>query len=129
MTSIDEAFDIARGGNRELAAKILKEEFQKLQSTGQKVDLCEWVASCFENLRDYDQAAEWYEMAGALSLSHTSSPLMNALMATREYERAIECHDRRLSDSSGGDDQKEASGSIEKCLEIIRELNSQYAAS
>ena len=124
VVSVAEAFDLARVGNRELAAKILKQEFQKLQSSDQKVELCEWIAGCFENLRDYSQAAEWYEMAGALSLSHTGSPLINALMAATEYEKAIECYDLRLND---GDE--EAGESIQKCLEIIRDLNHEYAAA
>jgi len=124
LKSVAEAFDLARAGNRELAAKILKQEFQKLQSSDQKVELCEWIAGCFENLHDYGQAAEWYEMAGVLSLSHTGSPLINALMATSEYEKAIECYDIGLND---GDE--EAGESIQKCLEIIRDLNHEYAAA
>lgn len=68
VVSGSEAFDLARAGNRELAVKILKQEFQRLQSPDQKVELCQWIAGCFENLHDYGQAGEWYEMAGALSL-------------------------------------------------------------
>jgi len=124
LVSVAEAFDLARIGNRELAVKILKQEFQKLQSSDQKVELCEWIAGCFENIHDYGQAGEWYEMAGVLSLSHTGSPVINALMATSEYEKAIECYDLRLSD---GDE--EAGEAIQKCLEIIRDLNHEFAAA
>ncbi len=67
---------------------------------------------------------EWYEMAGALSLSRTGSPLINALMAAAEYEKAIDCYDHGLSD--GDEDAEE---SIQKCLEIIHDLNREYSAS
>lgn len=123
MVTVAEAFDLARTGNRELAVRILRQEFEKLQSPDQKVELCEWIAGCFENLRDFAQAAEWYEMAGALSLSHTGSPLINAIMAANEYEKAIECHDLR------DDDDEAADESIQKCIEIIRDLNREYSAS
>ena len=124
MVGVAEAFDLARGGNRELAARILRQEFEKLQSPNQKVELCEWIANCFEDLHDFDQAADWYEMAAALSLSQTGSPLINAIMATREYEKAVECYDLRVKD---GDE--DATESIQKCLEMIRGLNHEYAAA
>jgi tetratricopeptide (TPR) repeat protein len=118
VVSVSEAFDLARSGNKQAAANALKQEFQRLQSPDQKVELCEWIASCFENLRDYEQAAEWYEMAGALSLSETGSPLANALMAIKEYERALTCRER-------GDDPEQ----IEECLRMIRDLRRTYSAS
>lgn len=124
MATVSEAFDLARVGKRDLAASILKQEFQKLQSTDQKVELCEWIASCFESLNDFSQAGEWYEMAGVLSLSHTSSPLLNAMMAIREYERAIDCYEMRLSDEEDGNEEN-----MQDCLEIIRELRRAYSAS
>jgi tetratricopeptide (TPR) repeat protein len=82
------------------------------------VQLCEWIASCFENLNDYEQAAEWYEMAGLLCLSETGSELINALMALEQYERALTCHEQ-------GEDEE----SVQKCLQIIDELKHTYAAS
>jgi tetratricopeptide (TPR) repeat protein len=118
MVSVSEAFDLARTGNREAAANVLKQEFQRLQSPEQKVELCEWIANCFENLNDYEQAAEWYELAGALALSETGSPLANAMSALAEYEKALSCRER-------GDDAE----SIEACLHIIRDLRHVYAAA
>ena len=118
MVSVSEAFDLARSGNRKAAANALKQEFQRLQSSDQKVELCEWIADCFQNLHDYEQAAEWYEMAGALSLSETGSPLANALAAITEYERALTCRER-------GEDPE----SIEECLLVLRDLRRAYSAS
>lgn len=118
MVSVTEAFELARSGNREAAANVLKQEFLRLQSSDQKVELCEWIANCFENLHDYGQAAEWYEMAGALSLSETGSPLTNALMALREYERALACHEK-------GDDEE----SLVECIRVISDLRHAYSAS
>ncbi len=118
VVSVSEAFDLARSGNRRAAADALKQEFARLQSSDQRVELCEWIADCFENLRDYEQAAEWYEMAGALSLSETGSPLANALMAITEYERALGCRERC--------DDAEL---IEECLRVISDLRRAYSAS
>jgi tetratricopeptide (TPR) repeat protein len=118
MVSVSEVFDLARSGEPETAASVLKQEFQRLQSSEYKVQLCEWIASCFENLNDYPQAAEWYEMAGLLSLSETGSSLINALMALRQYERALSCHEQ-------GDDDE----AIQKCIQIIDELKHTYSAS
>ena len=118
MVSVSEVFDLARSGERATAVSVLKQEFQRLQSSEHKVQLCEWIASCFENLNDYEQAAEWYEMAGLLSLSETGSALINALMALEQYEKALSCHEQ-------GDDEE----SIQKCLQIIGELRHTYAAS
>jgi tetratricopeptide (TPR) repeat protein len=118
MVSVAEAFDLARSGNRDVAAKVLKQEFMRLQSAEQKVELCEWIANCFENLHDYEQAGEWYEMAGALSLAETGAPLTNALMALREYERALACYEE-------GDDEE----STEECMQVISELRRAYSAS
>ncbi len=55
MLTVSEALDLARIGNREAAANALKQEFQRLQSPDQKVELCEWIASCFEKLNDYER--------------------------------------------------------------------------
>jgi len=118
MVSVSEVFDLARSGERDAAASVLKQEFQRLQSSDHRVQLCEWIASCFENLNDYGQAAEWYEMAGLLSLSETGSPLINALMALERYEKALSCHEQ-------GEDEE----SIEKCIQIIDELKHAYAAA
>lgn len=118
MVTVSEAFDLARIGNREAAANALKQEFQRLQSPDQKVELCEWIANCFENLNDYEQAAEWYELAGAFSLSEIGSPLANALMALEEYEKALTCREK----GEDGD-------SIEACMRIIKDLRHVYSAS
>jgi tetratricopeptide (TPR) repeat protein len=118
VVSVSEAFDLARSGNREAAANVLRQEFQRLQSPNQKVELCEWIAACFENLDDYEQAAEWYEMAGTLSLSETGSPLANALMAITEYEKALYCREK-------GDDPEP----IEECIRVISDLRHVYSAS
>jgi tetratricopeptide (TPR) repeat protein len=118
MVSVTEAFDLAKTGNREAAANALKQEFLRLQSSDQKVELCEWIANCFETLRDYDQAAEWYETAGALTLTETGSPLINSLMALKQYERALACRER-------GEDSE----SLEACLRVIRDLRHAYSAS
>jgi tetratricopeptide (TPR) repeat protein len=118
MVTVAEAFDLARIGKADAAANALKQELLRLQTPDQKVQLCEWIATCFENLRDYEQAAEWYEMAGALSLSETGTPLTNALMALTEYEKALACREQ-------SDDQE----SLYECVRTIQELKHAYSAS
>lgn len=118
MVSVSEVFDLARSGERDTAASALKQEFQRLQSPEQRVQLCEYIAGCFEYLNDFGQAAEWYEMAGLLSLSETGSDLINALMALEQYEKALSCHEQ-------GEDEE----SVQKCLQIIEELRRCYAAA
>jgi tetratricopeptide (TPR) repeat protein len=118
MVGVSEAFEIARSGNKQVAITLLKQEFQRLQSSDQKVELCDWIASCFQNLHDYSEAAQWYETAGDLALSEIGSPLINALSALKEYEKALGCHEM-------GDDEE----ALERCLETIEELNRVYAAA
>lgn len=118
VVSVSEAFELAWAGNKDAAANALRQEFQKLQAPNQKVELCEWIATCFEKLDDYEQAAEWYEMAGTLLLSQTGSPLANALMAISEYERALYCRER-------GDDPE----LVQECLRVISDLRHVYSAS
>src|SRR4029077_8116560 len=86
--SFSEVVQLAKIGEKDAAATLLRDEFVRLQSPEQRVDLCKWIASCFEGLEEYESAAEWYEMTGLLSLSETSSPVANAIRALPEYEKA-----------------------------------------
>ncbi len=116
--SFSDVLQMARIGKRDVAASLLKEEFGKLQSPEQRVDLCKWIAVCFENLEDYGSAAEWYEMTGLLSLGETSSEIANATRALPEYEKA------RTYYTMCEDDEK-----VELCSSVIEELNRVFAAS
>jgi hypothetical protein len=109
---------LAKIGKRDLAASLLKEEFDKLQSPEQRVNLCKWIALCFENLEDFGSAAEWYEMTGLLSLRETSSEIANATRALPEYEKA------RIYYTMSEDDEK-----AELCSSVIEQLNRVFIAS
>ena len=101
--SFSDVIQMARMGKRDVAAILLKEEFGKLQSPEQRVNLCKWIASCFEGLEEYASAAEWYEMSGLLSLGETSSDVANAIRALPEYGkrgRTIRCARTRRRSSS-----------------------------
>src|SRR5689334_11966971 len=87
MSFLD-VLQLAKIGKSDAATILLKEEFGKLQSPEQRVNLCKWIASCFEGLEEYGSAAEWYEMTGLLSLGETSSEIANAIRALPEYEKA-----------------------------------------
>ena len=116
--SFADVLQMAKIGKRDVAATLLKEEFGKLQSPEQRVNLCKWIAMCFENLEDYGSAAEWYEMTGLLSLGETSSEIANATRALPEYEKA------RVYYSLCEDDEK-----VELCCSVIEQLNKVFVAS
>ena len=116
--SFSDALQMATIGKRDVAAMLLKEEFVKLQSPEQRVNLCRWIAACFEGLGDYGSAAEWYEMSGLLSLGETSSDVANAIRALPEYEKArayyVMCEDEEK---------------VELCSSVIEQLNKCFVAS
>jgi hypothetical protein len=119
LTSISEAYDLAKLGNQTGAAEILRHEFEKLQSPGRRIDLCEWIADCFERLQDYIQAGNWYEMAGELILAQVGSSMPAAVVtAFREYERALECYE--LGNEVGD---------VERCDQILKMLRLSFASS
>ena len=116
--SFSDVLQMAAMGKRDVAAILLKEEFGKLQSPEQRVNLCRWIASCFEGLEEYGSAAEWYEMSGLLSLGETSSDVANAIRALPEYEKARAYY-------SMCDDQEK----VELCTSVIAQLNKCFVAS
>jgi hypothetical protein len=116
--SFSDALHLAKIGRSDAAAILLREEFGKLQSPEQRVNLCKWIASCFEGLEEYESAAEWYEMTGLLSLGETSSDAANAIRALPEYEKAREFY------TLCADDEK-----VEVCSSVISQLNKCFVAS
>jgi hypothetical protein len=116
--SFSDVLQMATIGKRDVAAILLKEEFGKLQSPEQRVNLCKWIAACFEGLGDYGSAAEWCEMSGLLSLGETSSDVANAIRALPEYEKA------RAFYTMCEDDEK-----VELCSSVIDQLNKCFVAS
>jgi len=116
--SFSDVLQMAQMGKRDVAAILLKEEFGKLQSPEQRVNLCRWIASCFEGLEEYESAAEWYEMSGLLSLGETTSDVANAIRALPEYEKA------RAYYAICEDEEK-----VELCSSVIAQLNKCFVAS
>lgn len=116
--SFSDVLQMATLGKRDVAAILLKEEFGKLQSPEQRVNLCKWIATCFEGLGDYASAAEWYEMSGLLSLGETSSDIANAIRALPDYEKA--CTNYTMCE----DEEK-----VELCSSVIQQLNKCFVAS
>jgi hypothetical protein len=116
--SFSDVLQLAKTGKKDAAAILLKEEFGKLQSPEQRVNLCKWIASCFEGLEEYGSAAEWYEMTGFLSLGETSSEVANTIRALPEYEKArayyIMCEDEEK---------------VDLCSSVIAQLKKCFVAS
>ncbi len=119
MSAIAEAIELARAGNGGAAADLLQGQFETLQTPERMVELCEWIATCFEGLDDNFQAGNWYEMAGELILGEMSAIYpVRAIRAVDEYEKALECY-RRVMDEEF----------VERCTEVIRELRGSCASS
>ena len=116
--SFSDVLHMATIGKRDVAATLLKEEFEKLQSPEQRVSLCKWIAACFEGLEEFASAAEWYEMTGLLSLGETSSDVANAIRALPEYEKALSFY------AMCEDEEK-----VELCSSVIRQLTKCFVAS
>jgi tetratricopeptide (TPR) repeat protein len=110
-------FEKMRSGNA--AIYVLKEQFEKFQSSPAKVDTCESIASCFYQLEQYEDAAGWYETAGRLILAEPSiTPTIKAMNALTDYEKALECYQK-------GDDGDRFS----ECSSLIRELKRACASA
>ncbi len=110
-------FDRMRSGNP--AVYLLKEQFEKFAGSPQKLDVCESIAHCFYQLEQYEDAANWYEAAGRLIMSESSTPPKSkALAALGEYEKALECH--RYDDDDGKSTE---------CSTLIRELKRASASA
>lgn len=116
--SFSEVLNMARIGQKDVATILLKEEFGRLQSPEQRVNLCRWIADCFEGLGDYESAAEWREMTGLLCLGETSSDVANAIRALPEYEKA------RSFYTMCEDEEK-----VELCSSVIAQLARCFVAS
>lgn len=119
MSTIAEAIELARTGNSRAAADLLQGQFETLQTPERMVELCEWIATCFEGLDDNVQAGNWYEMAGELILAERSAIYpVRAIRAVDEYEKALECYRRAMDEEF-----------VERCTQVLRELRSSCASS
>ncbi|MDA4127981.1 MAG: hypothetical protein OK422_00720 [Thaumarchaeota archaeon] len=119
MGNTSDAFSLARSGNTFTAATLLKEEFEIMRSSPQRVDLCEWIAHCFYQLEQFDEAGTWYETAGQLLLGEPSTPLqLKALNAVVEYEKALECY-RNASDEDA----------VTECSSMLNEIRKACASA
>ncbi len=119
MSGIAEAIELAKTGNSRAAADLLQGEFETFQAPERMVELCEWIATCFEGLDDFVQAGNWYEMAGELILAERSAIYpVRAIRAADEYEKALLCY-RRAEDEEF----------VERCNQVVRELRSSCASS
>jgi tetratricopeptide (TPR) repeat protein len=109
--------DKMRSGNA--AIYLLREQFERFASSPQRVDVCESIAHCFDQLEQYDDAGNWYEATGRLILAlPTASTPLKALDALSEYEKALECYRKQE------DDEK-----FTECSEMINQLRRACASS
>lgn len=106
-----------RSGNA--AACLIREQLGVLSASPRSAEAYEWIASCFYQLEEYEDAGSWYEKTGQLILTEDHGPApLQALTALEEYERALECYRRN--------DDGEA---FEECSTMIRQLRRTCAST
>ena len=119
MSGITDAMELARAGKSKLASDMLRNEFDRLNTPERMVELCEWLAVCFEGLEDYEQAASWYETAGQYILSEPRARYpVQEMESLREYEKALECYEQ-IDDIEG----------IQRCGAMMADLRRSCASS
>ncbi len=119
VTDFSDSFrlDKMRSGNA--AVYLLREQFERFVLSRQSVDVCEYIAHCFYQLEQYDDAGKWYETTGRMILSQPSAPpTVKAMDALGEYEKALECYRRNE------DDEK-----FTECNEMVRHLKHACASA
>ncbi len=119
MADVSDAFLLSRTGSYRIASYLLREEFEVMRSSPQRVDLCEWIAHCFYQLDQFGEAGSWYETAGQLILSEPAIPLqIKALTALKEYESACECYEQTRDEDA-----------ITECSEMLHQLRRACASA
>jgi tetratricopeptide (TPR) repeat protein len=93
MPDFSDSFRVEKMRSGNAAVYILRDQFEKFSSTPHKVDACESIATCFDQLEQFEDAAGWYETAGRLILAEPSAtPALKALNALVDYEKARDCY-------------------------------------
>lgn len=106
------AFRVSKMKSGRPEVYLLKQELQGLLATPRRVDLCEWIAKCFYQLEQYEEAGEWFKAAGQMILSEATTPdLFKAMRALPEYEKALDSFER----------EGEAD-SVTECSDMLAEL-------
>jgi tetratricopeptide (TPR) repeat protein len=119
VPDFSDAFSLEKMRSGNAAIYMLREQFERFQSSLEKVEACESIAVCFFNLEQFEDAAGWYETAGRLILAEPSTtPAIKAMNALEDYERALECYRK------GDDDEK-----FTECSTLIKELKRACASA
>ena len=112
-------FSLSRMMSGNPAVYLLREHLERLAASPRRADDCEWVAGCLYQLEEYGDAGGWYELAGGLAYSGSTSPApVRALAALGDYEKALQCY--RLD----GDEE-----AVEEVSGLIRDLKRTCASA
>ena len=119
MADFSQSFRLEKMRSGNAAVYLLREQFERFASSPQRVDLCESIAKCFDQLEQYDDAGNWYETTGRIILSQpTAPPTVKALYALGEYEKALECYKKN-----------EDAERFTECSEMINQLRRACASA
>ena len=101
MVDFSHAFRLEKMRSGNAAVYLLREQFESFATSPHRAGVCEWIAGCFYELGQYEEAGTWYEAAGQLILSESfSPPVVRAMAALGKYERALDCYDRDHAEES-----------------------------
>src|SRR5712692_1462820 len=95
MGSISRAYALTEIGEYTTAAEALRVELLESVSTSGWVALCEWIATCFERVGEFEEAGGWYETAAELALLELGTrPSASASDALHFFDSASLCYKR-----------------------------------
>jgi hypothetical protein len=91
---------------------LLREQFESFAVSPRRLDACDRIAHCLNQLEQFGEAGGWYEAAGQPLFAKVGvSPELRALSASEEYERALGCY------RQSGNEEAEA-----RCSEVVESL-------
>ncbi len=83
-------FSNVRSGNP--AVELLRYEFQLIMTNNLSLENIVSVAHYLAEIGQFEEAGEWYEVAGTMCISSNTLPLLyRAFSANTFYTRALEC--------------------------------------
>jgi Tfp pilus assembly protein PilF len=121
MAFLSEAIEYLKMGNYGVAAEILKERInQGNLSHESKFQLAEWVAECYKEVKNHEEAGKWFEEAAKVALENPRIPSKRTrfLIASKEYQKALDCY----MDASNHDLIKRASAQRFRCEQVAQDM-------
>jgi len=112
LSDFASAFHVQKMKSGNPVVYLLREQFGSFAGSPHKADACDSIAGSLREIGQAEEAAKWYEVAGALTYGRAElRPELRAMYAVEEYEKALECH------AEAGDAE-----AVADCRELLRGL-------